>query len=359
MIKPEELLYGQEGVRLIDYRTTNNEPIYSSPSASDDRRVVNILLPTVYPDVAYEKFLQGLHNMTEISSISTILINFQGSWVPESMSDFTRECEELGFAVIYTYNKYVINPNVPFNLIMEDTAQLGKSTNCRIILSMDDDLEVRAKSPTIGKSGGRQYLEIIHYMMHNPKCGIVSCTGTIGKIPPRNYLGPHRKRDVDLFLTTGLGLFVRNHSPELGVVVPLDCTPLYGAIGDAMAGVYRLGAGLYHAKYNHVRAVHPVATVLTKNEDGLEEGDWSKHSLIRDNNEKYIRENYYEKFNSARIQGCRYIDYQLYLDRGGIDMWNNQDLYDEYTTFYTQDEEDMKSNDQLISELLEVPREPK
>lgn len=339
-------------IKLDRLRFTDNEIVYSD-ELSHNNKIMGILLPTDNAEVALGQFLTGLPNMIDISEFSTILFNFQ-KWSQEDIDKAVDICHDNGFKVRYTINKYNCDPEVPFNLIMEDTASL--MDDAIVYLSMDDDITVLGLSPTIGKTGGRQYLECLHYMLHNKQCGIISTTGTIGKIPKRNYLGPNFKRNIDLYIMTGLGLFLKNmrvdrNDDTYGCVLPIDSLELYGALGDALVASYRKGNGYYPAKYNHIRAVHPVQTNIDETKTVSPYG-WDKAELIDNGVAKYTREHWNPKYNWKRmVQNS--VTPEQYTEAGGLPIWNEEVALG-VTSFYPVDGDLDQLRSEVISKSLEI-----
>jgi hypothetical protein len=333
---------------LSNYRTTSNEILYKD-ELTEQNKIVGIVLPTCTPKEAFEKFLVGLPNMTNISSISTILFNFQ-RWTDDQIRDAINICHANNFKVIYSKNEYITDKGIPFNLIMEDTAQL--MPEAIIYLSMDDDIKVLHASPKIQKSGGRQYLECIHYLMNYEKCGLVTTTGTIGKIPPRNYLGPNYKRNILLYIMTGLGLFLRNihrDDPSKGLLLPPDSLDIYGALGDLLAGAFRLSNGYYSAKYNHVRAKHDIATRSFDETQSTSDYGWDKSDVIDNGVAKYIRDHWSPEFNYKSTTQYS-VTYDYYTQQGGLDIWTESSAK-QLIAYYPQDSTRL-SDQQLLDEII-------
>lgn len=306
-------------------RTTNNEVIYSD-DLTRYNKIVGIVLPTNDPETMFDRFLVGLPNLKEINEISTILINFQEPWTKDLIREAVSIIHDNGFKVRYTINKYVFeNPYVPFNLMREDASQL--LPEAMIYLSMDDDFKVLGVSPKIGKTGGQQYLECIHYMLSHPKCGVISTTGTIGRNPAREYLGPDYKRHIRTYIMTGLGLFCRNLklNDDSGCFLPSGTHNLYGALEDMIAGSYRIANGYYVAKYNCVRVSNIVNTkaVSSTDEETFHKTGWEKASVIESNNVKYVKDNWNKDYNRKSLWQDS-VSYELYESKGGLPVWDEE-----------------------------------
>lgn len=303
-----------------DLRLTENNIIYSDELTSHNK-ILGIILPTNDPTTMRDKFLKGLPNLTEVAEFSTILINFQDPYTEEEINEVISTIHQYNFKVRYTYNKYNFQkPYVPFNLMREDSAAL--LPEAQYYLSVDDDVMVLGSSPKIQKTGGRQYLEILHYLISHPQCGLVSTTGTIGRTPPLHYIGPNYKKGINTYIQTGLGLFAKNLNRG-GYWLPADTHTLYGAMEDLVAGAWRLSEGYYHAKMNCVRVQHKYQTGTTNNADSSHSTGWDKESILLENNAKYIKDNWCAKYNhKSSFQDA--ISKELYLSHGGLPIWDEQ-----------------------------------
>jgi hypothetical protein len=303
--------------------------------------ILGICIPSIHPEYMLDNFLHSLPNMVELNRISTISINCQGQWTKDQMSKAIDMCHENGFPVAISYNNYEFtNHEVPITRIREDSATLVKDS--LIFLSLDDDHKILGPSPKINKSGGQQYLEIVKYMIDHDKCGVVSTTGVIGRHPPKDFIGPNSRVGLNMYIMTGLGLFLKNmrkytnyigdsSNTELGLMMPPDSLWIKGALEDALSAAYRYSNGFYPAKRNYVRVKYDGATPI--NGENKDTTGWARDELLNNNVVKYIREHWSPSYE-VKINGPRYVDYNYYVDHGGLYVYDEK-LCDKLTDDYS------------------------
>ena len=283
---------------------------------TDHHSILGLVMPTNEPETAFSLILPSLHQLKEISSISTFLINFQHPWTPESVEECVKLITDIGFKVKYKFSTYDASDGVPFNLIRSDTCDL--MPEAKFFALIDDDMTFRGPSNAINKNAGQQYVDIIHYMMTHPRCGIVLIGGTMVKRIPRNSIAPISLKSI---YQTGKGLIVRNMYP-IGYVLPFDSLESKGAFEERIAAGMVLYNGYYPAKLPFGRINHYENTGLFKKKKfarGEETYQWKSGKFL--DNLIYVKEHYnpnyiYEPFEKG-LNNWNIVEPETYVQHGG------------------------------------------
>lgn len=304
-------------------------------------RPLGIVLPTVDSKLALDFILsdESLNNMSSLSSVAKFLINFQGDWNDDLIADVEHRLMSRGFQVDYIKSFYPIEGKglVPINKIREDTA--GIDRNCLFYALVDDDMKFLGKSPKMNHDGGRQYLNILHYMLSNPMCGLTMVGGSMFKKIPFYSVGP-----VDLVNTylVSKGFIVRSMKDK-GLIVPKGAYELVGSDEEKLAAAFRLSEGLYPAKTGLGRVYHYEGHSSGKTQSGSSMYGWNNSEIVDANNNKFIHENYNPKYRGGN--DYRVFDRETYDRNGGIDVYD-QSVVDDFTINYMS-----KTDEQVLDEI--------
>lgn len=285
---------------------------------SDLHNILGLCLPTVNYECISRFLLSSVENLLPLKDVCTWLINFQPPY-KEDIFEVVNQLQSLGFEVRYSYNIYDTSVNVPINKIRNDTARL--MPEARIYGIIDDDMVFCSSSPTISKSSGEQYLDIVRYMLEFDKCGIVVCGGQLYRKVPTHHIG---LVDIDNTYLNSKGLFFRNIRTDKDDIwiTPTDSEWVLGADEEKIAAACRLYRGYYTAKMRGTRVRH-YENIKARGTDGSSSTHWDEFELVEANTTKYIRDHYNPNFkgNRSTINGGNYYDvvtYQDYIKAGGI-----------------------------------------
>lgn len=298
-------------------------------------QVLGLCLPTVNYQCITKFLLPSVRQLLPLKDICTFLINFQPPY-GINIDEVVRELQSLGFAVEYSYNTYDTSVNIPINKIRNDAARL--MPEALIYGIIDDDMTFCGPSPTISKSSGEQYLDIVRYMLEFKNCGTVVCGGQLYKKVPTHHIG---LVEIDNTYLNSKGLFFKNlkiDNPLEDVwITPSDSEWVLGADEEKIAAACRLARGYYTAKMRGTRVRH-YENIKVRGTDGSSSTHWDEFELVENNTTKYIREHYNPDFkgNRSTINDGNYynvVKYQDYLDAGGVSI--NSDNINYYTKDFT------------------------
>lgn len=290
---------------------------------NSNHEILGFVVPTNEPDVAFSYLLKSLDGLQDAAPISTFLFNFQKPWTEKQIAQAVDICKSYGFEVRYAFNTYEIKGKglVPFNQIRGDACKL--MSEAKYFMLMDDDFSFRGKSGAISKSAGDQIVDIIHYMMNHPKCGVTLLKGNY-------YLKDVAKYEVapapsiDNRYITDKGIILKNFDSTNGLVVPNEALTLLGSDEEKVACAWRLYHGYYPAVINHARILHYENCNSTTIENAPVTGEnmynWNTTEILDANTNKFIREHYYAKFKNGAWRTTKLLDHQDYLDAGGNDV---------------------------------------
>lgn len=288
-----------------------------------NHEILGFVVPTNEPDVAFNYLLSSLDGLEDAAPISTFLFNFQKPWTDDQIKRAVELCESHGFAVRYTFNSYEIKGKglVPFNQIRGDACKL--MPEAKFFMLMDDDFSFRGRSGAISKSAGDQIVDIIHYMLSHPKCGVTLLKGNY-------YLKEVAKYEVapavsiDNRYITDKGIILKNFDPDNGLVVPIEALSLLGSDEEKVACAWRLFHGYYPAVINHARILHYENCNSTTVENAPVKGEamynWNTDEILDANTNKFIREHFYKDFKNGAWRITKLVDHNQYLRAGGPDV---------------------------------------
>lgn len=288
----------------------------------DNHEILGLAIPTNEPSTAFNYLLNSTHNLSELAPISTILFNFQSPWNEELMSKAIDICKSAGFEVRYTYNSYEIAGKglVPFNRIRGDACNL--MPNAKFFMLMDDDFSFRGRTGSLQKSAGEQIIDVVHYLMTNPKCGFVLIKGNYYlKEVPKYVVAP--AISLENRYITDKGIILRSFHDE-GLVVPNDAIDLLGSDEEKVACSWRMYKGYYPAVINHARILHYENCNSTTIENAPKTGEsmyqWNTKDILDANANKYIREHFYADFQNRSWRPTALVDPTQYYLVGGADV---------------------------------------
>lgn len=306
-------------------------------------RVLGMVLPTNEPDTAFDYILGSLKNFEEVAPYVTFLCNFQKPWTQSQIEKAVSLIKSHGFDVRYCYNEYVIKNKgeIPVNRIRHDSASL--MPEALFYNLTDDDMQFIGPTSSLEKSAGRQFLEICHYMLTHPKCGLLLVGGSLYRTVPTHYISP---ADIINTYVTNKGLVSRNMGDE-GYLIPFETIDLVGSEEEKLIAAYVLSHGLYPAKMRCGKVRHYENHTKNKLTCGTDTYGWAAASIINQNNVKYIREHYKSTYGNGKPHSNDVVDKELYFCNGGIDVYNPE-IVAEYSVNY----ENISTN-QLIKEINE------
>ena len=288
-----------------------------------NHEILGFVIPTNEPDVAFSYLLSSLDGLKDAAPISTFLFNFQKPWTYDQIRRAVKICESYGFAVRYTFNSYEIKGKglVPFNQIRGDASKL--MPEAKFFMLMDDDFSFRGRSSASSRSAGDQIVDIVHYMVSHPNCGITLLKGNY-------YLKEVNKYEVapavsiDNRYVTDKGIILKNFDPDNGLVVPNEALALLGSDEEKLACAWRLFHGYYPAVINHARILHYENCNSTMIENAPVTGEtmygWNTNEILEANTNKFIREHFYKDFKNRAWRITQLVDYEQYLQAGGFDI---------------------------------------
>lgn len=304
-------------------------------------QILGMILPTCYPDRAFEKLFSddSLKWMEPLKSISTFLINFQPSWTNDLISKLLTKLDERGFSYKYTYNKYEIpeKGHIPMNRIRNDCADL---LDCAMYVLIDDDFVFDGPYGRIKKNAGQQYVDAVHYMSTHDKCGIISMRFKPLSKPkdlpvPDNCIYPN---PLESMYRTGYGLFTRSLKDisTTGKFMPTDSLDLVGGGEEKVLAGHVLSYGLYPAR---------MSRCLVLNKVGGDSTGWDSKSIMESNNDKYIKDHFNPNYSGHHHYDI--IDPAIYESRGGIPF--SESLYESLGYDYTDSD-----TNELINEIINI-----
>lgn len=291
-----------------------------------------LLLPTNEPNVYHDYFEKSLTYLKDASKFITISINFQSPWTQDEIKTSVEYAESLGFQVVWSFNKYEIlkRGEVPFNRIRHQCA--AQFPHAKFYGLCDDDFAFAGPTPTINKTAGHQYLDILDYLLTHERCGFVLQGGTMYKWIPRNHIGITK---LDTAFITGRGFVFRRMDDFL--VYPDDALDLVGAGEEKIVAASRMAEGYYPAKMGFSRTNHEGGR-LTKRKipTGEEMYGWLKEEIFENNTNQYIRDHYNPDL--VGVYNYNVVDTDLYFSQGGRSPYQEYDeLLQDYTSSTVED----------------------
>lgn len=290
---------------------------------SNPHTILGFVCPTNEPEVAFSLLLSSMENLKEVAPISTFLFNFQKPWTDEQVHKAVDICKSNGFEVRFTFNSYTIKGKglIPFNRIRADAAKL--MPEAKFFALTDDDFAYQGRNGSYMKSAGEQYIDLIYYMMKYPKCGFILMKG-------RYYLNDIKKYNIaptpnlDNRYLTDKGILVRNFNPVEGLLLPNSALDLLGSDEEKIICGWRLYNGFYPAAINRAKTLHyehnNTKDLTKKVFSGEEMYAWNEKSILDDNVNKFIRENYYPDFHNRGWRVTKIVDDNDYYLAGGINL---------------------------------------
>lgn len=305
-------------------------------------KILGLVIPTNEPNTAYSHILKSIDAFKEVAPISTFLINFQDPWTRDQMIEVVNLIKNYGFDVEYSFNTYEVKGKglVPINKIRNDTAMM--LPDAKFYALIDDDFTFRYGTEKMNKTAGQQYVDVIHYMMNHPNCGLVMMGGTLIKTPPRYVIAPTILPNSYL---TNRGYILKAMNPEDGQFLPKDAIDLLGSDEDRVLAAYRLYNGLYPAKMSSSRTTHYDNSVVP----GYKMYEWNTQEILNANNHKFIRDNYFSEFDGSEYN-TRVVTYDQFEKAGGIDVYDSNIVEENSTNYY------MSNCDEEISEIIKYYR---
>lgn len=293
-----------------------------------------LVLPTNEPEVYFKYFGSdySLSNLVPIRDYCTICLNFQPPWTKALIDQAINKLSDYGFTYSYTESVYDI-PNkgeVPINKIRNDTAKL--SPKSLVYALVDDDFYFRDMSNSMPKSSGEQFLNVLHYMITNPQCGIVTLTGTLFKKIPRGSIGPV---SIDGRYINAKGFFSKNLKYVEGIsgtLLPDECLDLVGSDEERVIAGALLSTGYYPARMGFTRISHYENHSSGKVVSGELMYGWNDESILDNNNLKFIRDNYNPDYVKSKDHDCP-CSKETYERSGGVDT-EDPSVVSELTTDY-------------------------
>lgn len=292
-------------------------------NSTNPHDILGFVCPTNEPEVALRFLLASIENLKEVAPISTFLFNFQQPWTEEQTHKAVDICKSNGFEVRFTFNSYTIKGKglIPFNRIRADAAKL--MPEAKFFALTDDDFAYQGRSGSYWKSAGEQYIDLIYYMMKYPRCGFILMKG-------RFYLNDIEKYNIaptpalDNRYITDKGILARNFSPAEGLLIPDSALDLLGSDEEKIICSWRLYNGFYPAAINRAKTLHyehnNTKDSAKKISSGEEMYAWNEKSILDDNVNKFIRENYCPDFYNKGGRVSKIVDYEAYYVAGGINL---------------------------------------
>lgn len=303
--------------------------------------ILSLVLPTNEPDVMDQYFMKSIEWMQPLASISTICINFQKPYDTKSIEEICYKLSNLGFDVRTTFSEYIYEPHkVPVNKIRQDTADLNKDSLYYALV--DDDMLFKGQSYKMNRTSGMQYIDSIHYLLTHQDCGILMMGGTLFRKISRYSIGPVNLESTYL---TSKGFIVKSiaNTNYGNGFLPEGSIDLVGSDEEKVLAASRLYRGLYPAKFGNARIDH--YEHKKKISDGSTMYGWNSEEILNENNAKFIRENYNQKF---KTRDYNVIDHNIFYYKCSIDL-SDQSVIDKYTTSY-----EFMDTDKELSEIKDI-----
>lgn len=222
--------------------------------------------------------METAEHLKDLRYVASMDILFQEPWEILEVESAVHSLINLGFDVRY---KIVERFPPPTNIvrIRNQTAELSPKAN--VYLTLDDDMQFKPGTPKYPRSSGRRYKEAFLYMQRFRNCGAVSCAGFLG-----GYKIKYKIRPVwRAWYSMSRGLLLRNSANFR--LLPKEWE-LPGGIEETAAVFVRMASGFFPAKQMNVPTVHKMERLR----DDLSPHDMHNKSLIRNNLQKKIQEEY-------------------------------------------------------------------
>lgn len=295
----------------------------------DKHNILELVIPTNEPYTMRTYLLPSLKNITELSDMMNICLNFQDPYTQEDVDSIVSEIRSLGFTVYYQLRgKYDIPKRgyVPFNAIRNDACKLNPHS--LIYVLADDDFSYQGAS-ALNPSSAVQYLRAVYYMFkYWDRCGCILAGSSLYKYNPRNTIGLTKTWDGDETYITGQSLFLRSLKDKCGYeLFPEDALGLYGAKEECILCACRINEGLFPAKYSNSRVRHFENLSKDKNiRKGEEQYGWLQEEIVETNANKYMNDKFGVHikgvFNHAGVARP-----EVYYGKGGPDHTTDRNKF--------------------------------
>jgi hypothetical protein len=176
------------------------------------------------------------------------LFHFQGPWRMGTMADALKLTREAGFQRLSTYTEQ--RPYSAYQL--RQTAALLWPEADLYMLCDDNVIFAAQGTPAYPHNTAERYAQVIDYFQTFPRCGVVTCEGSLGGAIQREAIQP----TTSALMATARGMFFRNTMK--GVIHTNDEMKLNGGLGESVLAYGLMERGYFIAKsMNHpTRHVH-------------------------------------------------------------------------------------------------------
>jgi hypothetical protein len=294
---------------------------------SHDNPLFAIIIPTNEPKTLNRFFIPTLYELRDMAKYGVMNILFQEPWTNREAKEAVKRIEGGGWIVNWRLDKAWDKP--VHMLAMRDSCA-RMDTTAKFYLSLDDDMKFSKGTKTVKKTSGQRYLEGIHYMLVNERCGSMDCRGFLGG---SNH-GQAIKPVWHWIHAMGQGQIYRNMTKyHKFALVPEEALHLRGNWDEAVNCCSKIERGYFHGLLRNHPTYHLTGSEEVSYELPLDH--WLCKHVIDNNARAYIRKRYnfpdWEAHPSCKK--CP-VDYNLYLANGGPDFVNDHDLYERLTIEY-------------------------
>ena len=247
------------------------------------QRRLGILLPTNNPlewGTCLGPSLKFLSPLAKQISVE-FLYHFQGPWTPALIQTAVKTTEAAGFTARWCYSEQ--RPYSAYKL-RADAARLSRQ--CDYYMLCDDNvIFATAGTPLYPRGSAERYAQVIEYFEDFPRCGVVTCEGSLGGSFQREAIMP----TTSALMATARGLFFRNVNG--GKIHTDEEESLIGGLGESVLAYGLMAKGYFIAKsMNHpTRHVH---LTKVKGANGILKND----AVLHEEGLEYIRRTYHDRW---------------------------------------------------------------
>jgi hypothetical protein len=201
------------------------------------------VIPTIHPDEFFEFIGKSLPHISNLQGKVGFALCCQKPWTSNQVTSARNLIWDYGFEcrVVEAFSREIGEVAPSMTRLRHHAAGLFPESEYYIF--GDDNIQFTEGTRQFPRSSGERYAEVIDYMDHFCKCGVVCCVGALGGMPQQYKIKP---TSIGL-IATSRGLFIRNLKKSTGLFLP-EVVGLSGGLEETAATYPIVDEGYFVAK---------------------------------------------------------------------------------------------------------------